>query len=129
MGADSHPPPGYVLSHSQFPQHVTHRGWPGTDQGHQRLVVVSSLETRGCALKELGPKPQQFTSKRTIAKPGHQVCSAGHKENLANDAAQSRTLRSLRVFTMEIIIVTSRGACGELGTYRVGHLKGLIKDR
>lgn len=51
---------GYVLSHSQFLQHVTHRGWPETDQEHQR-PVVSALEPRACALEELGVEPQKPT--------------------------------------------------------------------
>lgn len=86
---------------------MTHRGWPETDQEHQR-PVVSALEPRTCALEELGVEPQKPSSKRIIARSGYQVCLAVHKGNLTDDVTLSRTLRSLRVFTMELIIVTNR---------------------
>lgn len=125
MGEDAQP--SYVLSHSQFLQHVTHRGWPETDQEHQRLVV-STLDPRACALEKLGIEPQKPSSKRIIARSGYQLCSAGHKGNLTDDVTLSRTLRNLRVFTMEPIIVTNRESVVLLGLTEVRDLKGR-KDR
>lgn len=52
MGKMLTKPLGYVLSHSQFLQHVSHRDWTGVPK-----LVVSSMEPRSCALEELGPGP------------------------------------------------------------------------
>lgn len=51
------------------------------------------------------------------------MCLAGHKGNLTDDVTPSRTWTNLRVFTLESIIVTNRGACDDLGTYRGGGFK------
>lgn len=83
---------------------------------------------RVCALEELGIEPQKPTPKGILARSGHQVCLAGHKGNLADDVTLSRTLRSLRVFTMEPIIVTNRESVVLLGLTEARDLKGL-KDR